>query len=151
MPKYVMEAVRYTSGVRSATDWYLESDNQSFKRGSIVTLDGTGRVAEFTGTEDVLGVSSMDATGRPNAKVGIWLATGDAIFLGSISALNITALTDLGRQYGLLKEGGVWTVDKDEVINTRVCVVNIDSRDEVGTVNGRVLFTFLPDTRQLRF
>lgn len=146
-----MEAVRYTSGVRAGIDWYAEGANQTFRRGAVVTLDpATGLVVEFTGNEDVLGVASMNANGVMGAKVGIWLATGDVIFSGSVAA-GSTVLTDLTRQYGIVKLNNLWLIDKDEVVNTRICVVNVDSRDDLGSVNGRFLFIFLPDTRQLRF
>lgn len=149
--KWKMEAVRFTSGVRSGAESYQEAAGQSFSQGAPLRIDANGQLVAFVGDEDIIGVANMNATRVQGSRIIVSLATGDAIFSCSVGLNQTTALSDITQLYGLVKDGNLWLIDKTETTNVRVCIVNVDSRDNVGAVNGRLLFVFSPASRQLRF
>lgn len=71
-------------------------------------------------------------------------------FVASIddsSALDTGAIaaTDLYTAYGITEDSnGVWYIDKNKTAAATVRVRIIDFQDAIGTVNGRVVFQFLP-------
>jgi len=74
------------------------------------------------------------------------LAIPDTLFFGQVGPSSITAITDIGKQYGLTKDvDGHWYVDKTKTGASAVLVVTaLDYWDTRG-----VLFTFLPGIGQL--
>ena len=83
-----------------------------------------------------------------DGKTGCVLAIPDSIFYAQVGPAQITAATDIGKQYGLTKDvDGHWYVDKNKIGNS-ACVV-ITGLDNWDTARG-VLFTFLPGVAQIQ-
>jgi hypothetical protein len=82
-----------------------------------------------------------------DGKTGIVLAIPDNVFYGQVGPTQTTALTDIGKQYGLTKDvDGHWFVDKTKTGASAVLVItNLDTYD---TVRG-VYFTFLQAVAQI--
>lgn len=116
---------------------------QTFKKGAVLVYEGgaTGEVIE--GAADpaaIVGVSLEAADSKPGFGVGnastVVATTGRAqevsvakanrqtIFTGRGSSA--PALTDIGVAYGIVKSGDDWIVDKADVVNTRVRVIDVD-------------------------
>lgn len=80
--------------------------------------------------------------------VGVAICGDDVTFGGPLKdgggEYATPAASDIGLAYGIvIGTGGAWFVDKTDVVNTRVRVVDIDIPNKL------VLFTVLPANRQL--
>jgi hypothetical protein len=82
-----------------------------------------------------------------DGRTGVVLAIPDTVFYGQVGPNQVTAITDIGKQYGLTKDvDGHWYVDKTKTgANAVLTVTGLDAFD---TTRG-VLFTFLPAVSQL--
>ena len=82
-----------------------------------------------------------------DGKTGVVLAIADNVFYGQVGPAQVTATTDIGKQYGMTKDvDGHWYVDKTKTgANAVVVIVGLDYWD---TTRG-VLFTFLPSAAQI--
>lgn len=163
MATIARRAIQVAKTVHGNSPWtqeFQEAASQTFLTGAIVTLDGSGRVVE-AGVDParILGVAAGNAhndlvTGT--SKILVWIADDETIFVGNLSGSSITALTDVGAGYGVVKDttapgGDVWEVDKTDIANKRVIVVDLDTRDNIGDTNGRVLFMFFAQYRILSY
>lgn len=140
--------VAYTiSGNNPYTLVHPEAASQTFKRGAMLTLDAAGRVIESTSPNPVriLGVAEADAAndsvaGNSNSRVQV--ADDDTVWKMNVSTSQVTALTDLGKIYGIIKVGNNWHVDRTaEGANGRVIVVGFHDT-ELGDTQGRLLVIF---------
>jgi hypothetical protein len=82
-----------------------------------------------------------------DGRSGIVLVVPDTLFYGQVNPNQVTAITDIGKQYGMTKDvDGHWFVDKTKVGAAAVCVITgLDQWD----ITRGVLFTFLPAVAQL--
>lgn len=87
---------------------------------------------------------------RPNfndGMTGIILAITDTLFYGQVGPLQVVAITDKGKQYGMTKDAdGHWFVDKNKI--GAAAVLTVVGFDQFDTQRG-VLFNFLPGVAQL--
>lgn len=128
-----------------------ELASQTFKRGAIVVAGTGGKITE--GSADptrILGVAEEDAHNvavPTDADVCHFaVANEDTLFVGNVSTGQTTALTDIGGSYGVTKVGDNWTIDKTKATTSRrVRIINLDPRDAVGDIQGRLIFQFLGD------
>lgn len=116
----------------------------TFKRGAVVVLDADGEVAEGgADPSNIWGIADADAADKDaDNRIPVILPGPDAWFIANLSGTSVTAQTDLGKAYGLVKTGNNWHVDKTDAVNTRVVIRDFDRRDAIGATNGRVLFSF---------
>ena len=86
---------------------FEEGASQSFAYGHVVVLS-SGQLVK--GGSDptantVVGVASEDATGVQGTKIGVYVATEDAEFLGNVQDTGTLALALIGTQVGLVLDG----------------------------------------------
>lgn len=130
-----------------------EKASQTFKTGAVLVQDGaTGFLQEGSANPSrIMGVAEEDGhnVASPTASDVIHYAAAldDTIFVGNLSTGQATSLLILGNRYGITKVGDNWTVDtsKTGTTNSRVFVIDLDRRDNVGDTQGRVLFRFMID------
>lgn len=86
----------------------------------------------------------------------LWVPAPGTVFVGKLGNAGnpaATALTQVGQSYGLtIDTNNYWYVDLSKTTggtNTCVTIVQLDPRDIVGTVGGRVWFTVIPTAAQL--
>ena len=131
---------------------YPEAAAQSFKRGELVQLS-SGKVAALAGTDpaanSILGIAMHDASGVTDADVVVFVPSPDSLIVGNVGGTSVTAAADRGAEYGLVEANDIVSVDKTDTTNTRVIVVDLDRRDPVGDVNGRVIFKFMASALDL--
>lgn len=137
------------SGNNPYTLVHPEAALQTYKAGAILTLNAAGYVIEATSPNParILGVAEADGSntataGEANAR-GMY-ANADSVFKGNVSTGQVTALTDLGAMYGLVKVGTLWHIDKTALAASgRVIIVGfyLDG-DVLGDIQGRLLFIF---------
>lgn len=149
---YVAKTVH---GNSAWTQQFPEAASQTFLTGAIVTLNGSGHVVE-AGADPVriLGVAAEPGHNdsvAANSKLQVWIADDETIFVGNLSGTSISALTDVGAGFGVVKEGNYWLIDKTDVANRRVIVVELDQRDNVGDTNARERFMFFSQFRILSY
>ena len=91
-----------------------------------------------------------------DGRTRFWVPSPSTVFvgkLGNAGAAAATAQTQVGVSYGLtIDTNNYWYVDAAKVTagtNTCVTIVQLDPRDAVGTVGGRVWFTVIPSAAQL--
>lgn len=125
---------------------YPEKALQTFKKGAVVILDAGGFVTEGAADPtNIWGVAAEDAHNKAadgDADLEVWMPYPGMLFVGNFSGASVTARSDQGKAYGLVKTGDNWHVDKTDVVATRVVVEDLDRRDTVGDINGRVVFGF---------
>ena len=144
--------------IHGNSPWELglpEAASQTWKKGAILTLNANGYVVE-AGADParILGVACAD--GQNLASNGlkdclVWIADENTVFVGNLSGSSVTELVDRGRGYGVVKTGNNWHVDKTDLTNRRVVVVDLDPRDNVGDTNGRVHFMFFSQFRAMSY
>lgn len=141
--------VAYTvSGNNPFTLVHPEAASQTFKAGAVLVRDAAGRVVEATSPNPVsiLGVAEADAndvaaSATNNSRVLV--ANDDTVFRANVSTSQVTALTDLGGIYGLVKVGDLWHIDKTAVgASGRVIITGFYPDDAIGDIQGRLLFIF---------
>jgi hypothetical protein len=85
-----------------------------------------------------------------DGKIGVEIAAQDTVWYGQVGPAQTTAVTDVGKQYGMTKDAdGHWYVDKTKTTvgtNTVVTIVAIDGN--LDTTRG-VFFTISPASAQL--
>lgn len=143
-----IEPVRTVSGNSPRTLVLPLGATQTFKTGEIVQLSaGYVQVCGSANPTAIVGVAAEDATSGTAGQytIKVWLADRDTIFVGNVGAgsTQTTAVTLRGMGAGLYDDGSVWLVDTAQTgTNTRVQIVDLDTRDTVGDTTGRVHFSF---------
>ena len=124
-------------------DSIKEAASETFKKGAVLGL-ASGLLSELgADPTNILGVALADGQNvTTNPRNEVALAKPGALFIANLSGASVTAQTDLGTKYGLVKVGTNWHVDKTDTTNTRVVVRSVDV-DAIGDINGRVVFEFL--------
>lgn len=142
--------VAYTiSGNNPFTLVHPEAASQTFKAGAVLVRNGSGHVIEATSPNPVsiLGVAEADAANdavAANSNSRVLVANDDTVFRANVSTSQVTAVTDLGGIFGLVKVGTNWHIDKTAVgASGRVIIVGYYlGEDIIGDTQGRLLFTF---------
>lgn len=156
-----IEVARTISGNSPWTLAFPEAASQTFKKGAFVTLDASGRVVECgADPARILGIAAADGANDSvagNSSTTVWIAGDDTIFVGNVgltgALTQVTANTDVGGRYGISKNAASptnWMVDKTDgcivggtTANAKVIVTNIDPRDAVGDIGGKVEFMIM--------
>lgn len=129
--------------------YFPEGASQSFKRGHLVILSSGKLVkaASDPSANTVVGVAAEDASGVTDRKIGVYVGTEDAEFVGRVQNTQATAITQVGAQYGVVLDAtyDIFRVDIGETSTKVVTVTEI--LDTVGDVNGHVVFKFLNAAR----
>jgi hypothetical protein len=91
--------------------------------------------------------------GRPlfqDGRIGFEVSAQDTVFLGQVGPSQVTALTDLGKQYGMTQDSdGHWYVDKTKTGASAVVTIGrLDPNDQSATPRG-VYFVVLAAAAQL--
>lgn len=111
-----------------ATAEYTEGAAQSFKLGAAVVLDGSQLVTECGADPAlILGFAAHPAGKNiPATKDLIWKASeGQKFWMAGTSN---PVYADNNVKFGIVKDAnGIWTVDKTDVVNTRVYTHAIDT------------------------
>jgi hypothetical protein len=131
---------------------FLEAASQTFKRGAGVYLLN-GYLTVSAAASIYVGFAAEDAHNGATAGLyscAVYIAESTTIFRGNISsgASDATLVqADVGRQFGLYVDSttGQWWVDRAGT--SRVIVQELV--DNVGDVNGKVLFKVMGKYRQL--
>lgn len=124
-------------------DSVKEGASETFKKGAVVGLTAGLLVELGADPTGILGLSLADANNvSTNPRNEVALAKPGALFRANLSGSSITAQSDVGVKYGLVKISNNWHVDKTETDNVRVVVRSVDV-DAIGDTNGRVVFEFL--------
>jgi len=144
-----IEAAYTVSGNNPYTLVHPEAANQTYKNGAILVRNASGHVIEATSPNPVsiLGVAEADALNdavAANSNARINVANDDTVFRANVSTAQVTALTDLGGIFGLIKVGTLWHIDKTAVgTSGRVIIVGYYlGEDVIGDIQGRLLFIF---------
>ena len=124
-----------------------EAASASFKRMEFVTLS-SGKVAALSGTDPaaatILGVVLHDAAVITDNPTLVFVPDPECQFIGNIyhatPSSAVTAVTDVGTNYGLVEVSDKVHVDKADTTNTKVKITDLDTRDAVGDRYGRVIF-----------
>lgn len=136
-----------------------EAATQTFKRGSVIAVDGNGRAAEAGANPgQIVGIAAnqgqnLTTAGTPNSSAP-GNVTGETTITPALPQVqfemnlddgsNYALLqTDLGKAYGITKDSstGVWYVDQTKTAgNARVIIVGF--KDAVGTACARVYVVF---------
>lgn len=85
-----------------------------------------------------------------DGRVEFEVATADTVFLGQVGPAQVTAASDVGKQYGLtIDADNHWYVDKTKTgANAVLTIVKLDPNDQSATPRG-VYFVILPGFAQL--
>ena len=128
---------------------FQEGAAQTYKYGHLVILSSGQLVKGGTdpAANTVVGVASEDATGTQATLVGVYAATEDAEFLGTVQDTGTLSLALVGTQVGLVYDAtnDIFRVDLSDSVNKRVTITRL--YDAVGDVNGRVVFKFMNAAR----
>jgi len=88
----------------------------------------------------------------------VWVADDDTVFIGNMQRAGVdlaTAQTFVGQNFGINKitsgvGAGFWMVDADLTNHPRrVLCIDLDPRDNIGDLAGRIHFIFLGVFRKL--
>lgn len=158
MATIALRAFEIAKTIHGNSPWemaYPEAASQTWKKGAVLTLNSSGYVVE-AGADParILGVACADGQNLATAGLKnclVWVADAETMWVGNLSGSSVTELVDVGRGYGLVKVGNNWHVDKTDLANRRVIVVELDDRDNVGDTNGRVRFMFFSQFRALQY
>lgn len=157
-------------GDPNSTQW-IEDTSQTYGVGDLIYADNAdeGKV-KICGTStnrlntEILGVASKAATGTAGTYVrALGILPSDVYVMNvfhSTPASAITALTDIGKVYGIILNSSKWAVDIENSVEgsgdalARVRVHGFPERNPVtgeasavGDTYGLVLVTFLPESR----
>lgn len=129
-----------------------EAATQTFVKGSLVIFTGGYVTVAGADPVNIVGVAleaghNDVAAGTSNITYAPAVAT--QVFEGTVDTsaafgTGAIAATDLGLEYGITLNSGVWYVDKNKTGATGRCRI-VRLIDPVGTVNGRVHFVFTVD------
>jgi hypothetical protein len=134
---------------------FVEDASQTFKVGDPLILstdsDQGNRVkiagADPTTDRAIVGFAAQNATGTEGAYVNVWLATGDAEFIGHVQDAETLDNDDVSVEFGIVADStnAIWRVDTSE---TSAKVVRIlELYDAHGDTNGRVVFHVIAPER----
>ena len=106
---------------------YTEGAAQSFKLGAAVVLDASQFVTECgADPASLIGFAAHPAgKGLPSTKDLVYVASEGQKFW--MSGTSNPVYADTNKLYGIVKDAnGIWTVDKTDVVNTRVYIHAVD-------------------------
>jgi hypothetical protein len=148
MAYQAMKEAYTLSGVAMPSMHGVEAASQSWEVGAILVMS-SGSLA--IGADDptlatIVGVARTAATGVTGADVIFTPAVPGVVFEAHLDAGSGT--TQLAQsmfylRYGIELTSGKFFLDQSETTAIRATVVGF--RDPIGTANGRVYFTFLPN------
>ena len=149
MAYQAMKEAYTLSGVAMPSRHGVEAASQSWEIGAVLVMS-SGSLA--IGATDptlatIVGVARTAATGVTGADVIYTPATLETVFEANFDAGSGTtqlAQSHINLRYGITLASGKFYIAQNNVTNIRVCIVAF--RDAIGTANGRVYFTFLPNT-----
>ena len=132
---------------------FPEDASQTFKKGDPLIFGNTAgneNRVKIAGADPtaIIGFAAQDASGVTGADVSVWLAKGEAEFVGRVQdsgALDQTQIAAAG--YGLVADGtnSIWRVDVSDTTNVNVHITQLIDAD--ADVNGRVAFFVLAAAR----
>lgn len=138
---------------------FPEDSSQTFKVGDPVCLSADSdegnyiKIAAADPTTDraFVGFAAKAATGVKGTMIDVWLATGDAEFIGHVCGAAVADETldndDISVEFGILADStnAIWRIDTSE---TSAKVVRIlELADAHGDTNGRVVFHVIAPER----
>lgn len=139
----------YTLGLNAMPSMHgQEAASQSYLVGGLL-VDSSGKLA--VGAADpslgtILGIARTAATGTTDTDVIFTPALASVVFEANLddgSGTLVSAITHLWGRFGLAVTSGKFWIDSTDTTNIRVVVVGF--KDDIGTLNGRVYCTFLPN------
>lgn len=138
---------------------FPEDSSQSFKVGDPVILStdsDEGNYIKIAGADPTtdrgfVGFAAKAATGTKGTMIDVWLATGDAEFIGHVSGAAAADDTldndDIGVEYGIVVDS-TNTIYRVDLSETTAKVVRIlELVDAHGDTNGRVVFHVIAPER----
>lgn len=156
-PQLGVTPVSNVSGNSFFTHEFPEAATQTFVEGEVVYIS-SGYVTECGDDPAIiLGFAAKDgsnSTSNGSVDVPVYVADHDTLFCASVyhgtPGSAVTAVTLVGTAYGLYRDttNSKVYVDISDTTNTRVRVVKLDPRDDVGDRYGRVWFRVLPAWHQ---
>lgn len=134
---------------------FPEDSSQTFIVGDPVVLStdsNEGNYIKIAGSDPTtdrgfIGFAAKAATGVKGTMIDVWLATGDAEFIGHVEDAMALDNDFISVEYGIVADGTnlIWRVDTTE---TSAKVVRIlELADAHGDVNGRVVFHVIAPER----
>ena len=130
---------------------FPEAAAQTFKRGELVNLVN-GKVTEAAAADIYLGMALKDAAGVVDTNTQVVLATADVVFKANLTTSQVTAQADLGKSYGFAKVADKFHLSNTIVgANARALVIDHDSLDVIGDIQGRLYFIILSRFLQFRY
>ena len=130
--------------------YFPEAASQSFKNGEFVYLV-SGKLTVFPSDGvAIAGMALQDASTVTDTAIAIQVARPGVVFEGNVST-SVTAITQVGTKYGIVRDGtNKWHhVDVSDTTNTRVVVVDMSPKDDVGDTYGRIYFEVLDEYCQI--
>jgi hypothetical protein len=125
----------------------------SFRYMQPVKLTTSGTVEDALDSENIFGFALLAATGTANTSIPVLLATRDQRFVASQStagATQVTVQTQVGLQCSwilsaITSHTTKTTIDTADTNNLCFEIIQLDTRDDVGTADGRVIVRLVPD------
>lgn len=140
---------------RARMEAFPEDSSQTFIVGDPVCLSADsdeGNYIKIAGADpttdrNFVGFAAKAATGTKGTMIDVWLATGDAEFIGHVQDAETLDNDDISVEFGIVADATnlIWRVDTSE---TSAKVVRIlELVDAHGDTNGRVVFHVIAPER----
>ena len=134
---------------------FPEDSSQTFIVGDPVALSTDAdegnyiKIAAADPTTDraFVGFAAKAATGVKGTMIDVWLATGDAEFIGHVQDAETLDNDDISVEFGIVADATnlIWRVDTSET--TAKIVRILELADAHGDTNGRVIFHVIAPER----
>jgi predicted RecA/RadA family phage recombinase len=128
--------------------WHFpEAASQSYKAGELVYLSGGKVTVCGNNPQTIMGMACADASGTTDEDAEVIVATPDQIFEASVyhltAASAITAVSQVGENYGIEVVSNKVYVAIDETSTIACRVIGLSKKDVVGDQYGRLLFKII--------
>lgn len=147
---------RTISGNSPQVIYVPEGSTQSFKAGEFVALSSGKAVVCDSDATTIFGMAAIDATGTADTMIPVYPANADTIFEANVyhatPASAVTAITQVGSEFGLEVASNKHYVGIDDTSNKAFHVLNISKRHgcKVGDQYGILEFQVLDSVSQAR-
>jgi len=153
MATIALQPARVQEVAKARVEYSPEAASQSFKEGQLVYLS-SGKVTACASDQPLIaGMALQDASGTEDTKIAVAIARPGVWFEMNVyhatPASAVTAVTDVGKKYGLYVADNKCYCDKEDTVNTRFVVVALSPQDSVGDQYGRVFVEVLGSVCQL--
>lgn len=124
---------RWPVGLRPDTERHVLASGEAFPAGAFITKNGSSEIVEVSGADptDLYGIAAENAADVVELGYVMVYHFDQSVYI-AMQGTRVPVTGDIDSEYGIVEDSdGVYLVDPDEGVNTRVSVEDVNTNREL--------------------